>query len=406
MARRHFRIPGDCPILSLIKGPDGRQGETVRPSPNEALIGNRSFREYLNTPALGVDLDAMEANVRTMDELARTHNISVRPHAKAHKSARIAKIQMKAGAVGICCATTGEAEVMATGGVPDLLITAPVSVASKQARLVPLMSSVGRLCVVVDALDTVDALAALAASAGRRLAVLIDVDVGQRRTGVTTPALAVELGRRISRSPGLQLAGIQGYAGNLQHVVSFEERAGKCREVHERVRAMRDHLEQNGLRCEVVSGGGTGTAVNDAASGVFTELQPGSYLYMDAHYETVEIAAAAPQPFRTALRFFTRVIDAPHPGNATTDGGTKAMASDGPAPRIVAGAPDGTLYRYAGDEFGRLEYADAAYRAKVGTLVECHVPHCDTSIGLHDHLLCFRGNMLEDIWPIEARGCW
>jgi D-serine deaminase-like pyridoxal phosphate-dependent protein len=251
---------------------------------------------------------------------------------------------MQAGAVGICCATTGEAEVMAAGGVQDLLITAPVSVASKQARLVPLMSSVRRLCVVVDALDTVDALAALAASAGRRLAVLIDVDVGQRRTGVTTPALAIELAHRIARSPGLQLAGIQGYAGNLQHVVPFEERAGKCREVHERVRAMRDHLERNGFRCEVVSGGGTGTAVNDAASGVFTELQPGSYLYMDAHYETVEIAAAVPQPFQTALRFFTRVIDAPHAGNATTDGGTKAMASDGPAPRIVAGAPDGTTH--------------------------------------------------------------
>lgn len=381
----------------------------MNPSPNEALIGNRNFREYLNTPALGVDLDAMEGNIRAMAELARTYKVAVRPHAKAHKSARVAKMQIQAGAVGVCCATLGEAEAMAAGGVPDLLITAPVSVGPKQQRVVPLMNSVQRLCVVVDALNTVDALAALAARSGgpgRELAILIDVDVGQRRTGVTSPELAVELARRIARSPGLRLAGIQGYAGNLQHVVPFEERAGKCKEVHERARAVRDHLQHNGFRCDVVSGAGTGTLINDAASGVFTELQPGSYIYMDAQYETIEIAVKNGHPFRTALRFFTRIIDTPHPGNATTDGGTKAMASDGPAPRVVAGAPEGTVYRYAGDEFGRLEYADTAFEARLGTLVECHVPHCDTSIGLHNHLLCFRGDTLEDIWPIEARGSW
>jgi D-serine deaminase-like pyridoxal phosphate-dependent protein len=147
--------------------------------------------------------------------------------------------------------------------------------------------------------------------------------------------------------------------------------------------------------------------LNDAASGVFTELQPGSYLYMDAQYEKVQIAASGPSRFPTGLRFFTRIISAPHPGFATTDGGTKAMAGDGPAaPRVVAGAPEGTVYKYSGDEFGRLEYADTSYRAQVGTLIECHVPHCDTSMGLHDHLLGFRGEKLETMWPIEARGAW
>lgn len=135
-------------------------------------------------------------------------------------------------------------------------------------------------------------------------------------------------------------------------------------------------------------------------------MQPGSYIYMDAQYETIEIAAKDGHPFRTSLRLFTRIIDTPHAGNATTDGGTKCMASDGPAPRLVAGAPEGTVYKYAGDEFGRLEYADTAFKATVGMLIECHVPHCDTTIGLHNFLLGFRGDTLAEIWPVEARGSW
>jgi D-serine deaminase-like pyridoxal phosphate-dependent protein len=379
----------------------------MRPNPNASLVGNAGFRTSLNTPALGVDLDVMERNIRDMAELARSHGVALRPHAKAHKSSRVARMQLEAGAVGVCCATIGEAEVLAAGGVPDLLITAALSVAPKISRLAGLLAVAPRVCVVVDQIATVDALAAVAQRAERRLSVLIDVDVGQRRTGVTTPEVAVEIARRIAGSPALRLAGIQGYAGHLQALVPFEERAAKCAEVHEKLRAMRAHLERNGFPCEVVSGGGTGTALSDAASGIFTELQPGSYLYMDAQYEKVQIASSGPSRFPTGLRFFTRIISAPHPGFATTDGGTKAMAGDGPAaPRIVAGAPEGTVYKYSGDEFGRLEYADTSYQAQVGTLIECHVPHCDTSMGLHDHLLGFRGEKLETLWPIEARGSW
>jgi D-serine deaminase-like pyridoxal phosphate-dependent protein len=195
------------------------------------------------------------------------------------------------------------------------------------------------------------------AASRRQLAVLIDVDVGQRRTGVTTPALAIELAHRIARSPALQLAGIQGYAGNLQHVVSFEERAGKCREVHERVRAMRDHLEQNGFRCEVISGGGTGTAVNDAASGVL-RTQP-VRISTWTQYETVQITGR-PSAVSYCASVFTRVIDAPHPGSATTDGGTKPWRAT--TRQVVAGAPAG-FHRYAGDS-SPFEYADTVYRAR------------------------------------------
>jgi 3-hydroxy-D-aspartate aldolase len=376
------------------------------PSPNSPLVGSRSFRSQLNTPALGVDLDMLERNLQAMQKLAGDHRVALRPHGKAHKSSRIAKMQIDAGAVGVCCTTIGEAEVMAAGGIADILVTAPLSTGPKLARLAKLLATVPRLAVVVDQVDTVERLAKLAAGGPRKLTVLIDVDVGQRRTGVTTAEAAVEIARKVAASPALKLGGMQGYAGLLQAVVSYEERAAKCREVHDKLRAMRVELEKNGFRCEIVTGAGTGTALLDAASGVFTELQPGSYLFMDAQYSAVEIAADKTPRFPTGLRFFTHIISTPHAGFATTDGGHKSMAADGPAPKVVAGAPQDTVYKYSGDEFGRLEYTDTAYKAKVGTLIECHVPHCDTAMNLHDHLLGFRGDTLEAVWPIEARGAW
>lgn len=374
-------------------------------NPNESLVGNASFRDELNTPALGVDLDILAQNIRRMSDLAQSHGVSLRPHGKAHKSPRIAKMQIDAGAVGVCCATLGEAEVMAAGGISDILITAPLP-EPKLLRVGRLLASVARLAMVVDQVRTVESLRAIVAT-GRELTVLVDVDIGQKRTGVTTPEAALELARRIKATPGLRFGGLQGYAGNLQAIVSFEERAARCAEAQQKLRVVRAHLESNGLHCETVTGAGTGTIAIDAASGVFTELQPGSYLYMDAQYSGVQIGADDPGPFRTGLRFFTRIISAPHAGVATTDGGHKSMPADGPAaPRVVAGAPEGTVYKYAGDEFGRLEFADPAFRAEVGTLIECHVPHCDTAMAVHDFLLGFRGDRLETIFQIEGRGAW
>jgi D-serine deaminase-like pyridoxal phosphate-dependent protein len=379
----------------------------MRKSPNAELIGDKNFRSKLNTPALGVDLDAMERNMKAMSEFARTYGVALRPHGKAHKSPQIAKLQIAGGAVGVCCATIGEAEVMAAGGIDDILITAPLPAPPKLARLERLLASVPRLSVVVDLVDTVERMAAFTRSAAHELTVLVDVDVGQRRTGVTDSGTAVQIARRIAGAKGMRLGGLQGYAGNLQALVSYEERAAKCAAVHDKLRALRKHLEDNGLRCSVVTGVGTGTLLADAASGVFTEIQPGSYLYMDAQYSGVEISKENPAPFKTGLRLFTRIISAPHPGAATTDAGHKSMPADGPAaPKVVAGAPEGTVYKYAGDEFGRLEFADKNHRAEVGTLVECHVPHCDTAMAVHDHLLGFRGDTLETTWPIEARGAW
>ena len=377
-----------------------------RECPNEALIGRAGFREALNTPALGVDLDVMEGNLRAMSQLAASHRVALRPHAKAHKSPRIARLQIDAGAVGLCCATIGEAEVMADAGIEDILVTAPLASRPKVARLKGLLGRVPRLAVVADDPAWVDALAGAAEGMPHRLTVLVDLDVGQRRTGVIDTEAAVALAGRISHRQGLVFGGIQGYAGNLQSVVAYEERLARCREVHGTLRAARAAIESVGLTCRVVTGAGTGTVLSDLSGNVFTEIQPGSYLFMDAQYSGVEIDPSNPHPFRTALRFFTRIISARHAGFATTDGGSKSMPGDGPAPKPVDGVPEGTAYGYSGDEFGRLEFADRAYRAAVGSLVECHVPHCDTAMAAHNHLLGFRGDRVEVIWPIEARGAW
>lgn len=377
-----------------------------KPNPNQSLVGVAGFRAKLHTPVLAVDLDAFEANVARMARLGREHGIAIRPHAKAHKSPEVARIQMAAGAVGQCCATVGEAEVLSEAGIPDLLVTAPVSSRPKQERLAAILARTPRLTVAVDDMEVARALASISKATGKPLRMLIDIDVGQRRTGVTSVEAALALAKEIKKEKSLELKGIQGYSGHLQAIRDLDERNRKVAEVHAMVAKYKATLEAAGHPCKVVSGGGTGTSFADLAGSVFTEIQPGSYIFMDAQYSEVPIAAGEASPYRTALRLMTRIISAPHAGFATTDGGTKAMASDGPAPRVAAGAPAGTQYSYSGDEFGRLTFADASHRARIGDLVEVHVPHCDTTVALHDALVCFRGDIIETLWPITARGRW
>ena len=200
--------------------------------------------------------------------------------------------------------------------------------------------------------------------------------------------------------------GLQGYAGNLQSIKDYVQRSAKCLEVHAKLANIEASLKATGFERRVISGAGTGTLLVDMRAGVFTEVQPGSYLFMDVPYGATEISPELPHPFSTSLRLFTRIISAHHPGKATTDGGHKSMPADGPAPQIVAGAPADTEYKYAGDEFGRLEYSNKEFVATTGTLIECHVPHCDTSIAVHDLLVGFRGDTVETVFELTARGAW
>ena len=376
------------------------------PSPvptDHALIGAPDARSRIATPALVVDLDRFEANIAAMAEFARKAGIALRPHAKSHKCASIARRQIAAGALGQCCATLGEAEAFAAAGIGGLLVTSPQVTAEKVARLAALLGTGADVMVVVDDPGNVTALAA-AMPKGRRLKVLVDLNVGQMRTGVATVDAALALARAVAAAPALEFCGLQAYWGHLQHRADFAAREAAVREGAAHVAAVRDRLAAAGLPARIVSGGGTGTALLDAATGVFTELQPGSYIFLDVDYAAVLAGDARSVPLAPSLFVACAVVSANVSGRATIDAGLKAMAHDGPKATVARGAPAGTTYAFAGDEHGYLMLPPGAAPPSLGTRVELLSQHCDPTVNLYDVLHCVRGETLVDIWTIDARG--
>ncbi|MFN2378401.1 MAG: DSD1 family PLP-dependent enzyme [Candidatus Binatia bacterium] len=364
-------------------------------------------RHRLVTPVLVLDLDALRTNIAAMAQHCRRVSVSLRPHAKTHKSLRIARMQMDAGAVGVCCATIGEAEVMAGGGIPGVLVTSPIVQPANIARLVKLAAAADGLLAVVDHPTNVRAIAEVAVAAGTTVALVVDYDIGLGRTGVSGVGAAVELARLLRDTPGVEFAGLQGYAGHLQHLEAFASRndlaADKARQMADVVHA----LEAEGLRPAIVSGGGTGTHDIDHRSGVFTELQAGSYTVMDVEYAEVELGPTGSRPpFAAALFVRASVVSNNASGMVTTDAGLKRFATDGPKPRLVRGAPPGAVYGFTGDEHGCVVFTDSTQTLELGAAVECVVPHCDPTVNLYDVFHVVRGDDLVDIWPVDARAAW
>ena len=370
-------------------------------------VGRPGGRADLPTPALVLDLDLFEANLSRMAALARKAGVGLRPHAKTHKSAEIARRQIAAGALGICCAKLGEAEalVAAEPGLSGVLLTSPVVTPGGIARLVALAARAPGLMAVVDHPDAARAIGAAAAKAGLRMPLLVDLDMGLHRTGVADRQGALALARLVAEHPGLSFAGVQAYAGHLQHIADHSARRelslGALAEVAGTVAALREA----GLAPAIVTGSGTGTFAIDVEAGVFTELQCGSYLFMDVEYDAVGQEGGGPQSFDPALFVEASVISVNAPAFVTVDAGLKAFATEGPKPRIVAGAPDGAEYFFMGDEHGAvLAMADDPARPRLGGRVVMQVPHCDPTVNLYDCYCVVRGDTLVAIWPIEARG--
>jgi len=373
--------------------------------PDTGLVGIAGSRTQLTTPALVLDLDRLEQNIETMAEHCKSLGLSLRPHAKTHKSLRIARLQMQAGAVGICCATVGEADVMIAGGIPSVLVTSPVVQPAKIERLVTLNLAASELIVVVDNPRNVADLGVAAGAAPKPLKVLVDLDVGLGRTGVASVEDGVLLARIVRDTGGLELAGVQAYCGHAQHIEGFDSRAEVSLEQLRRVTALVSALEKDGMKPRIVTGGGTGTYDIDHRAGVFTELQAGSYTVMDVEYGDVELKqGASTSPFEPALFVQTTVISNNARGMVTTDAGLKRFATDGPKPRIARGAPAGAVYGFSGDEHGCVIFADQDQTLPLGAIVECIVPHCDPTVNLYDHYHCVRGDELVAIWPVDARG--
>lgn len=345
----------------------------------------------LPTPALVLDRAALERNIARMAAFAHARGIALRPHAKTHKSGEIARRQIAAGAVGICCAKLGEAEALAADGVANIHLTSPVVTSGAIARLFALNGRIA-LSVVVDHPDNVRA---LSMAADEPLIVFIDVDPGVHRTGVTSPQAAVELARAIAASAHLRLGGVQFYCGSHQHIPSHDDRRATIAERTDYLRTVLAALGDAGFEILVVTGAGTGTFAIDADLGVLTELQVGSYIFLDREYRDCELDGA----FEPALFVDATVVSANTPGMVTLDAGLKAFATDAGLPVVFSGAEG--RYAFMGDEQGAV--IGAALPALAGR-VTLMPPHCDPTVNLYDCYHVIDGDAVTEIWPVTARG--
>lgn len=359
--------------------------------PDPGAIGKRV--EELDTPCLLLDLDKVERNLDTMARFFAGKSARLRPHTKTHKVPNLALMQLERGAVGLCCAKIGEAEVMAAGGVSGLLVTTEVVGRDKIRRLLALARQV-RVMTVVDDAGAAARLSEAAADAGVSLPCLVDVDVGQNRTGVEPGEAAVNLAVQVERMKGLELVGVQGYEGHVQHVVGVAER----RKAHAAAMALLSDtarlLLDKGLRVEIVSTGGTGTHRFAAVSEMITEVQAGSYVVMDSDYGRVEELG-----FENALTLLTSVISK-RKHQAITDAGYKSLSTDAGPPKPKA---LDARYLLRGDEHGEVAF-DGGNPLALGDKVEIIPSHCDTTINLHDVYYVTRDGWVVAVWPIAARG--
>lgn len=367
---------------------------------HRALAGQPGSRAALNTPVLVIDVDALDRNIAAMADIARAAGVKLRPHAKTHKSVDIARRQIAAGAVGLCCAKLGEAEVLGAAGIPGLHITSPVVTTHAIERLMQLHATSTDATVVVDHPGNVAALARAAQAANQVLGVVIDIDPGIHRTGVATPEAAVALAAAITAESMLEYAGVQFYCGHQQHIESYVDRRAAIEERTSYLGHVVAALSNAGFAPEIVTGSGTGTHAIDLDLGVFTELQVGSYVFMDREYNDCDLAGDGRAPFETSLFVDATVVSANTPGLCTVDAGFKAFSTDAGAPQIAGVGSDSVRYAFMGDEHGALLGADLQVADRV-TLI---VPHCDPTVNLYDCFHVVRDDTLVEIWPVSARG--
>ncbi len=349
----------------------------------------------LDTPALCLDIEAVEANIQRMADYFRDSPVCLRPHAKTHKCPTLARMQLEAGAIGITCAKLGEAEVLAAAGIHDILIANQIVGAGKIARLVNL-AAYTEVMVAVDDAANVAELDAAAQAKGVRLRVLIELNIGMDRCGVLPGEPALMLARRIAAAPGLRLEGLMGYEGHTVFIHDPDERRAKTEASVKLLVDTAELLRRHGIPAPIVSSGGTGTHFITGRYPGVTEVQTGSYITMDSQYrEEVGI------DFAYGLTVLTTVTSVRSPDRAIIDAGLKTVTRDFGLPRVIA--PPGWELVDLSEEHGHLRRAGGA-PLKPGDKVELVPNHGCTTINLHDEFHVIRGGVLEAVWPIAARG--
>jgi 3-hydroxy-D-aspartate aldolase len=372
--------------------------------PPPARIG-ASFPE-IDTPALIIDLDAFERNLAAMVNEGQRLGVGIRPHAKTHKSPAIAAKQIALGAVGICCQKVAEAEIFVASGIADVLISNEVVGARKLERLAALARH-ARIAVCADSSDAIEALAAAAANARVRIEVLVEIDVGGRRCGVMPGEPAVDFARTIASFPSLSFGGLQAYYGTAQHMRSPEERRNAIAEAAELTARTKSLLLSAGFECRTIGGAGTGTYELEGASRVWNELQPGSYIFMDADYAKNRRDDGRNAPAFEHALFVVATVMSLSPGRAVIDAGHKALSNDSGYPTIL-NRPE-LCYGRPSDEHGVLDFGGDTGSPRLGERVLLIPGHCDPTVNLYDWYVGVRGfgtpeARVEVLWPVAARG--
>lgn len=367
-------------------------------------VRGRLTRDDLPTPALMLDLDAFEFNVARMARYCKEHNRALRPHGKTHKCPEIAKALIRAGAVGACAAKISEAEVFAANGVNGLLITTAVIGRQKIERAVRLSTHYKDTIFSVDNSQNVRDLNEAAGAARIKMNVAMDLLVGGR-TGIAPGEPALALAQIIGTLPNIKLVGIQAYAGHASHVIGWNERRKVSREAMARAVDTARLFEKEGIECPLLTGGSTGTYNIDSEIKGITELQPGSFMFMDVDYGRIggQDGAAVYRDFRNSLSVLTTVVSKPADDVAIVDGGYKAFSTDKPFPPEAKGI-EGIAFSWGGDEHGKLNLAKASAAVNLGDRLAFIIPHCDPSVNLYDRIYCLRGDNVESMWKIAARG--
>ena len=355
------------------------------------------------TPALLIDLEAFEHNLEKMAAFAASKGMDLRPHTKTHKSPYIAKRQLERGAVGVCTAKVSEAEVMIDAGVQAVLVTSPIVSPEKIERLVALAKRSDELRIVVDNQESAERLDQAGREMGTTIGVLIDLDPGIRRTGIAPGEPALDLVERISQLDHLRFDGLQAYAGHVMHVEGWRQRALRSRHALADCIATRQLLEDRGHRVEIFTGGGTGTFDIDCEGAGFTDLQVGSYLFMDVEYrriggQTGELL----DDFEPSLFVLSTAISQPVRELITIDAGYKSLATDTVKP-VLRDWPE-VAFNWGGDEHGMLGLGEPPADIGLGDKLQVMVPHCDPTVNLYDYYHPFRDGRVTELWPISGRG--
>jgi D-serine deaminase-like pyridoxal phosphate-dependent protein len=356
-----------------------------------------THKDELDTPALCIDLDAFDANVADCVALCRKHGVAWRPHAKCHKSPDVARRLLDAGALGLTCAKLGEAEVFAAAGIPELLVANMIAGPRKVERLVALRRKVDPI-ICLDHIDQAEPISRAMQDAGQRVRAILEIDIGLSRVGVQPGKPALELARRVSDLPGIELAGIMGYEGHLLVIQDQKEKATKIRSALKLLSETSQAMKSDGLPCHIVSCGGTGSLPYAVKQSGITEIQAGGVIFMDAFYRQ----QCRIEEFRYALFLIATVVSRPVPERAIIDAGRKAINKE-IGPPLVVGHSDIHVERLSA-EHGELKLDPSAQSLRIGDRLELIPGYGDLTTVLHNQFYVLQQDRLIDIWPLAARG--